>query len=99
MSQENIQRIAEILEQAAETHHKVYAITEGAHEDWALWYAHWLVHLSHLPDVLGTTPLESDLVYYLVKLDKDYTEETPEKSWQHYYARHMLLYFAGKNEE
>lgn len=90
---ETIQRISEILEQAAQAHHKVYEITEGAHADWALWYANWLVTLSHLPDALGTTPLESELVYYLVKLDKDYTSEQPDESWQQYYARRILDYF------
>jgi hypothetical protein len=49
------ERVAALLEEAAETHHRVYRITEGTDEDWASWYATWLLELSELPDALGAT--------------------------------------------
>lgn len=64
-------RIAELLHEAAETHHRVYRITDGDDPDWASWYAHWLTELSELPEVLGRKPVPSELVYLLVLLDKE----------------------------
>ena len=70
-------QIAELLHEAGETHHQVYRITDGVDADWASWYADWLIHLSELPKVLGTAPVRSELVYILVKLDKDFTRNAP----------------------
>lgn len=47
------QEVAELLHSAAETHHHVYAITEGDDPDWATWYSDWLVNLSELAQLLG----------------------------------------------
>lgn len=46
-------RVGDLLHEAAETHHRVYRIVDGADDDWASWYADWLIDLSELPDVLG----------------------------------------------
>jgi hypothetical protein len=48
-------QVAELLHEAAETHHRVYRIVDGADDDWASWYGDWLVRLSELPQVLGST--------------------------------------------
>ena len=53
-------KVAELLHEAAETHHQVFRITDGADEDWASWYAQWLVTLSELPEVLGGTVVRSE---------------------------------------
>ena len=87
-------RIAEILHEAAETHHVVYRITDGADEDWASWYSDWLVRLSELPAVLGTTPVRSELTYLLVKLDRGYTAASPDERWEDHYAREIATEFA-----
>ena len=50
---ERTTKVSELLHEAAETHHQVFRITDGADEDWASWYAQWLVTLSELPEVLG----------------------------------------------
>jgi hypothetical protein len=54
-------RIRELLHEAAETHHRVFRITDGADDDWASWYAQWLVTLSELPELLGGTVVRSEL--------------------------------------
>ena len=76
-----------------ETHHRVFRIVEGADDDWASWYAQWLIDLSELPDVLGARPVRSELVYLLVGLDKQYTAEAPGEPWETYYARQILRHF------
>ena len=79
--------IAGLLHEAAETHHRVYRITDGADPDWASWYADWLLSLSELPDVLGRRPVRSDLVYELVRLGRDVGAG---QGWQKAYARELV---------
>jgi hypothetical protein len=86
-------QVAAILHDAAETHHTVYRIVDGADPDWASWYADWLINLSALPDVLGTRPVRSELVWLLVDADKRYTAERPDQPWETRYAQRMLVHF------
>jgi hypothetical protein len=85
--------IAKLLQEAAETHHRVYRITDGADADWASWYADWLLRLSELPTLLGAAPVRSELVYELVRLDKAYTAATSGTPWPGYYARELVEKF------
>jgi hypothetical protein len=93
-AEDRIGRIVDLLTEVAETHHRVYRITDGADEDWATWYAQWLVELSELPDILGRRPARSELTYLLVLLDKE-IGATPDEPWQRYYARRLLEQLAG----
>jgi hypothetical protein len=43
-----IEEIGRLLHQAAETHHYVFAFSDGDDPDWASWYSNWLVNLSAL---------------------------------------------------
>jgi hypothetical protein len=79
--------ITDLLREAGETHHRVFRIVDGADDDWASWYADWLISLSELPSLLGVEPVRSELVYQLVSLDKQYTAEQPDEPWESYYAR------------
>ena len=86
-------QIAALLHEAGETHHQVYRIVDGADDDWASWYAEWLVNLSELPELLGTRPVRSQLVFMLVRLDKEYTEQEPGGPWPEYYAARLVEHF------
>jgi hypothetical protein len=66
-------KVGELLHEAAETHHQVFRITDGADDDWASWYAEWLVRLSELPELLGGKVVRSELTYMLVA----WTRSTP----------------------
>jgi hypothetical protein len=82
-------RIAALLDEAGETHHRVYRITDGTDDDWASWYADWLLDLSELPEVLGARPVRSHLVHALVQLDRDHTAGQGESPWPEFYAQHL----------
>jgi len=86
-------KLAELLHEAAETHHQVFRITDGADDDWASWYAEWLVRLSELPELLDAKVVRSELTYMLVRLDKEYTERGLEERWEDYYARELVRHF------
>jgi hypothetical protein len=86
--------VADLLREVAETHHRVYRITDGEDADWASWYADWLVELSELPELLPRKPVRSELVYLLVLLDREFTEQERAEPWEQYYARRMTEHFS-----
>jgi hypothetical protein len=88
-------RIAALLEEAAETHHQVYRITEGLDDDWASWYASWLIDLSELPELLGRRPVRSHLVHALVQLDRDHTAAGNSAPWPEFYAHRLATMLDG----
>jgi len=89
-SESRLSRVAELLHEAAETHHVVFRITDGDDPDWASWYADWLLDLSELPDVLRARPVRSHLVHALVELDRGYTTESPAERWEDWYASRLV---------
>jgi hypothetical protein len=91
----DIERIAELLQEAGETHHQVFRITDGTDEDWASWYSDWLVNLSELSDLLGRKPVRSELTYLLVGLDKAYAEKMPSEPWPRWYAVRLVEHFGS----
>ncbi len=90
-----VAKLSELLHEAAETHHVVYRIVDGDDPDWASWYADWLLELSELPELLGTTPVRSHLVHALVQLDRDYASEPQTERWEDVYARRLTDQFGG----
>src|SRR5437667_4592238 len=82
--------VAELLHEAAETHHRVYRITDGEDPDWATWYANWLTTLSELPTRLGSAPVRSELTYHLVRLDREYGQGTAGERWEDSYAAQLV---------
>ena len=88
------ERVSALLHEAAETHHTVFRITDGADDDWASWYSDWLTRLSELPEVLGKAPVRSELTWMLVQLDKDYTSASPSEKWEDWYAQRLVGNFS-----
>ncbi len=91
---EATEQIGALLQEAAETHHRVYRIVDGDDDDWASWYAWWLINLSELPSLLGVKPVRSDLICLLVTLDRRYTAEQQAGPWPAFYAREIQSHFA-----
>ena len=95
MNAESASRIAELLHEAADTHHTVFRITEGDDPDWASWYADWLLNLSELPEILGQRPVRSGLVHALVELDRAYVQRRPPDRWEDWYAERLSSTLRG----
>jgi hypothetical protein len=87
-------KIAELLHEAGETHHQVFRITDGADDDWASWYSNWLVNHSELPDLLGRSPVRSELTFVLVRSDREFTVEEPDGRWEDFYAAKLVEHFS-----
>jgi hypothetical protein len=88
------EQVSTLLHEAGEIHHRVFRIVDGADDDWASWYADWLINLSELPALLGSKPVRSELVYLLVSLDKEYTARQTTEPWEAYYAERVLRHFS-----
>ena len=95
MSSDRVTRVAELLHEAAETHHTVYRITDGDDPEWASWYADWLLRLSELPEVLGASPARSHLVYALVGLDREFIANELSERWEDWYAARLVADFSA----
>jgi hypothetical protein len=90
----SVNDLSDLLHEVAETHHLVWKITDGTDPDWASWYADHLLRLTHFSEMIGQPVVRSELVYLLVKLDKDYAAQQPSEPWESYYARQLSEHFA-----
>lgn len=79
--------IAALLTETATAHHEAYAATDGADDEWPLWYASYLV--DRLPDVSSFMGTRSELVYWLVRLESEYLETNSEIPWARFYATRL----------
>jgi hypothetical protein len=89
----DLDRIAALLDEVSDAHHTVYRITDGADPDWASFYSDWLVRLSELGELLGTTPVRSELTAALVRLASDYADQSPDEPWSRWYATRIAEQF------
>ena len=87
---QRVSSVRDLLHEAAETHHIVYRVTDGTDDDWATWYADWLVRLSELSEILGRPLVRSELTHQLVGLDREYVASLPEVPWEQYYAERLV---------
>ena len=87
---ERTQRVSDLLHEAGEVHHVVYRITDGADDDWASFYADWLIAHSELPEMLGRAPTRSHLVHELVESEQAFAETAPAARWQDVYADRII---------
>jgi hypothetical protein len=90
---ERTQRVSDLLDEAGEVHHVVYRITDGADDDWASFYADWLIDHSELPELIGRAPIRSHLVHELVECERAFAETAPAARWQDVYADRIVARF------
>jgi hypothetical protein len=87
---ERIRQVSELMHEAGEVHHTVYRITDGADDDWASFYADWLIEHSELPQALGKTPVRSHLVHELVESERALAGTSPDTRWEDFYAERIV---------
>lgn len=93
--QPNSERAAALLHEAGDVHHVVYRITDGADDDWASFYADWLLDHSELPAILGAAPARSHLVHELVECERAYEETATDDPWEQWYADRIVRRFGA----
>lgn len=86
------EQLVSLFKEAGEAHHTAYIATDGAHEDWPIWYAEYM-H-DRLAQLLDARLTKSELVYLIITLDRELQRVAPGANWQHYYARALLERYA-----
>ncbi len=76
--------IETLLEEAGAAHHGAFVDADGFDPEWPLWYASYLV--DRLRDSAGFAGTRSELVYWLVRLNKEYGDADSAIPWPRFYA-------------
>ena len=80
--------LAALLMETGHNHHKAYEASDGTDPEWALFYAGYLQ--ARLWDQLGRLPTRTELIYLLVKADRDFTASGETGPWPPFYATALL---------
>ena len=83
-----INELANLLNEAAEAHHKAFTASEGEDPDWPLWYADYL--LEKMRQMLKAKFTKSELTYLLVSADKKNGVVAPGAYWPRFYAKYII---------
>ena len=83
-----VMKIAELFQKTADAHHQAFIESDGADPEWPLWYAGYAK--DKLNSYLGATLTKSEIVYWVVKLDKEYADVRPDTPWPTYYAQRLF---------
>jgi hypothetical protein len=81
-------QLPQLFREAGSSHHQAFLATNGDDPEWPLWYAEFL--LKSLNSFLGTHLTKSELVYHLVKVEKDRSKDRAATDWPTYYARYFI---------
>ncbi|NDJ59995.1 MAG: hypothetical protein GYB67_02655 [Chloroflexi bacterium] len=81
---DQLDQIAALFRETAAAHHQAYIETDGDDPEWPLWYAEYM--RNKLAALLDAKFTKSELVYLLVRLDKEQQLEAPGANWPRYYA-------------
>ncbi len=83
-----LQDLIKLFEQTGKAHHKAFIETDGADDEWPLWYADYLK--DKLSKKLGASFTKSELVYMLIVADRERASEAPGAPWPRYYANFFI---------
>ncbi len=78
------QSVIDLIRTSGPAHHQAYRDTDGEDPEWPLWYADYLHQ--ELQRLLGRKFTKSELIYWLVRADKEYRQDGPSMDWPTYYA-------------
>lgn len=92
-----VKSLSDNLIETAEAHHRAFAAAEGEDPDWPLWYADYL--LERMRKALNAKFTKSELIYMLVKADKEMGLRAPGADWPSFYARSFIEDYVGETGE
>lgn len=89
------QQLVDLFHQTKKAHFQAYLATDGADPDWPLWYAGYL--LEPIRQLLQIELTKSELVYLLVRVDREQRANAPQADWTEYYASFLLQQYPPAN--
>lgn len=87
-SKERASRLAALFSEAGRAHHQAFIKSNGEDPEWPIWYAEYLQ--PKVSDLLETFFTRSELVYLLIKVEKERQENKAKPTWSEYYATFFL---------
>lgn len=85
---DRITELADLFQEAGHAHHQAYIETNGADDDWAIWYADYLI--GSLSDLLDASLTRTQIIVLLVELDRLHRTIVPGSNWSVFYARELV---------
>ena len=78
------EKLIDLFQETGQAHHQAFSETDGHDPEWPSWYADHL-H-SELARLLNATFSKSELIYLIVKADREQALEAPGSGSPTYYA-------------
>ena len=88
---ETVKLLIQYFKEAGKAHHLAFESVNGVDAEWPIWYSDFLFE-KVAPLLKDLT--KSNLIYYLIVLDKKMKEEKPSISWPEYYANYLITEFS-----
>ncbi len=85
-------RIADLLTETAQAHHKAFESSDGEDPEWPIWYADFL--RDRLANEFGFEYTRSRLIYCLIRADIEHQARAPDTDWAEFYASEMAQHCA-----
>ena len=79
--------VEQLLADTAAAHHQAFIQTDGVDPEWPLWYGTYL--MERLPAITGFSGTRSELVYWVIRLDKEYQKTDSSIPWARFYAARL----------
>lgn len=85
MSKISEQELADLLTETGQAHHQAYLESDGVDPEWSSWYGPYLQ--TKIGDRLGRRVTRSELIYLLLKAQREHDAAEDGSPWSLYYAR------------
>lgn len=82
--------LALLLRQTLESYYNVHPDTGTKMEGWEKWFAHWMLSISDIRDVLGVEPTATTLEKLLLRADALYARAPATQTWPQFVAEEMI---------
>jgi len=83
------EKLIDLFRETGQAHHRAFIETDGDDPEWPMWYAN---HLHEpLSALLDAGFSKSELIYLIVKADREQALEAPGSDWTTYYATFFEL--------
>ena len=82
------QRLASLFRETGTAHHREFIASGGDDPEWPLWYAEYL--LPKMESLVPRRLTRSEIVYLLVRAERDRRALSPGLGWPEYYSGFFL---------
>lgn len=76
-----------------QAHHQAFIAADGSDPEWPLWYANYAQ--AKLNQLLGVSLTQAQIVYELVRLEKEMATAETTDHWTQYYSAALVKAYAG----